>query len=241
MTTFVLVPGMWLGAWAWREVTTRLRAAGHDVFPLTLTGVADRAHVGGPDTDLDTHAADVVALIETEELTGVVLVGHSYAGSVVTLAADRIPERLAAVVYVDAGPLPNGTSLLDTHDDEARAGILAGLGDGARVAPRQWDPGADPTLLAGLSTDALAQLRRRSTGHPFASINQPLVVSDAAAKVPRALITCSFPLDQVHAMIEQGHPYFAGLATAEILSLPTGHWPMLSEPRRLADLLAGIG
>jgi len=104
MTTFVLVPGAWLGAWAWHDVTARLRAAGHDVYPLTLTGLADRAHTGGPDTDLDTHATDVTALIEAEELRDVVLVGHSYAGSVVTLAADRVPDRLRTVVYVDSCP-----------------------------------------------------------------------------------------------------------------------------------------
>jgi pimeloyl-ACP methyl ester carboxylesterase len=231
---------MWLGAWAWRDVTARLRAGGHEVHPLTLTGVADRAHAGGPGTNLDTHVTDVVALIETEELTDVVLAGHSYAGSVITLVADRVPDRLRRVVYVDCGPLPSGTSLLDTFDEQGRAGLRAGLGDGWLVPPRAWDAAADPVLLAGLSARTLAELERRCTGHPFASVDQPLAGTGAGTAVPRTLIASTFPLDQVQAMIAQGHPYFAGLATAEILALPTGHWPMLSEPDGLADLLAGV-
>src|SRR3954464_14085130 len=104
MTTYVLVPGMWIGAWAWRSVTERLRAGGHDVYPMTLTGVADRRHLGG--ADLDVHTTDITALIEVEDLTEVVLVGHSYGGYPVTAAADRIPGRIRHVVYVDSGPMP---------------------------------------------------------------------------------------------------------------------------------------
>jgi pimeloyl-ACP methyl ester carboxylesterase len=239
MTTFVLVPGMWIGAWAWRDVTTRLRTAGHDVYPLTLTGVADRHHVGGPATDLDTHATDITALVETEELTDVVLVGHSYGGFPSTMAADRIPKLLRRVVYVDGGPVPNGTSLLDTWGPEAKAAAIGQAGDGW-VAPRDWDPEQDPALLAGLSAQMLETLRRRSTAHPLASVDQPLEVSDAAATVPRTLISCTFPLDQIRQMMDQGHPFFAGLTTATLLALPTGHWPMFSEPAALADLLAPI-
>ena len=104
MTTFVLVPGMWLGAWAWRDVTARLRAAGHDVYPLTLTGLADRRHLGGPQVDLDTHTTDITALIEAEELTDVVLAGHSYGGSPVTVAVDRIPDRIRAATASSVSP-----------------------------------------------------------------------------------------------------------------------------------------
>src|SRR5947207_2879163 len=147
MTTFVLVPGMWLGAWAWRDVTARLRAAGHDVYPLTLTGLADRRHLGGPQVDLDTHTTDITALIEAEELTDVVLAGHSYGGYPVTGAGD---------------------------------------------------------------------------------------------KVPRVLVASTFPVDEVRALIAQGHPWFAGLGDARLIGVPTGHWPMLSEPAALADALGAL-
>jgi len=119
--------------------------------------------------------------------------------------------------------------------------MRAQVGDGWLIPPRDWDADQEPDLMAGLSARALALLGRRATGHPFASFAQPLVVSDAAATVPRALVACTFTLDQVRAMTEQGHPYFAGVAGAKVLGLPTGHWPMLSEPVRLAALLDGIG
>src|SRR5690242_3646906 len=156
MSTYLLVPGMWIGAWAWREVTAGLRAAGHDVYPLTLTGVADRSHLLGPDVDLDTHVADIVRLIEVEDLHDVVLAGHSYGGLPVSTAAVRMRDRIKTVVYVDSGPLPVGTSqIMVLGDTAARA-------DDA-VLPPPWNPVTEPTLLAGLDDKALALLRTRST------------------------------------------------------------------------------
>src|SRR2546430_5086139 len=180
MTTYVLVPGMWIGAWAWRSVTARLRADGHDVYPLTLTGVADRRHIGGPDTDLDTHTTDIPALIEVEELTDVVLVGHSYGGFPVTAAADRIPDRIRHVVYVDSGPLPSGSSMLDSHEPGMRAAMEA-LVSGADVAPPTW-ASLDPAQRAGLSPSVFAELDRRAPPHPDASIRQPPAPARARGK-----------------------------------------------------------
>lgn len=231
MATFVLVPGMWMGAWAWRDVTRTLRAAGHEVYPLTLTGLADRAHLAGPSVDLDTHIEDIVRLIEAEDLHDVVLVGHSYGGLPVSAAALRLTDRLATVVYVDSGPLPEGTTQLSlTGDDDP-------VPTGDSVPPRAWDPDADPVNLAGLDATALALLRARSTPHPLNSVNAPLGRRATAVDVPTALVACVFDLDQVRTMAEQGHPFFAGLAGAEVVGLPTGHWPMLSEPAALAGLL----
>jgi len=234
MSTFVLVPGMWLGAWAWRDVTAALSAAGHDVFPLTLTGVADRAHLAGPGVDLDTHTEDIVRLIEAEDLRDVVLVGHSYAGLPVTAAAERVPGRLARVVYVDSGPLPAGTTQLSLATPEEQAAVSGDL-----VTPRNWGPAGDPTL-AGLDGNALDLLRRRSTPHPAGSVTQPLRRTGALSAVPTALVACLFPVAQVREMVAAGHPFFAELGDAEIVGLPTGHWPMLSEPVALAEALARL-
>src|SRR4051812_25815531 len=123
MTNIVLVPGSWLGAWAWRDVTTQLRARGHAVHELTLTGFGDRAHLAGPETSFDTHVTDVVSHLEVEELDDVVLVGHSYAGAVVTAAAARHPQRIGRLVYL-AGVVPgSGAPLIDQMPPEAAAGI----------------------------------------------------------------------------------------------------------------------
>src|SRR5687768_12643354 len=112
MTQFVLVPGAWLGGWAWRDVAERLRRAGHDAYPVTLTGLGERVHLARPEVDLEMHIADVTNLVEFEDLADVVLVGHSYAGLVVEGVADRIPDRVAKVVYLDTGPMPDGWSML---------------------------------------------------------------------------------------------------------------------------------
>src|SRR4026208_634372 len=101
MTTFVLVPGAWIGARAWQDLAADLRGRGHLVYPLSLTGLAERAHLGRPDTTLDTHIEDVITLMEFEDLSAVVLVGHSYAGAVITGVADRAATRLKALVYCD--------------------------------------------------------------------------------------------------------------------------------------------
>jgi pimeloyl-ACP methyl ester carboxylesterase len=230
MTTYLLVPGMWIGAWAWREVTADLRAAGHDVYPLTLTGVADRSHLLGPEVDLDTHVADIMRLIEVEDLHDVVLVGHSYGGLPVSTAAARMRDRIKTVVYVDSGPLPIGTSQMMVLGDTA-----ASAGDA--VLPPPWDPATEPTLLAGLDDRALALLRARSTAHPLASVTQPVTERATSADVPTVLIACTFPMDQIEQMMAAGHPFFAGLTQARIIPIDTGHWPMLSQPKALTAAL----
>src|SRR5918996_3185681 len=123
MSVYVLVGGGWLGGWCWQEVARRLREEGHDVYPVTLTGLGERVHLASPQVDLETHIADVVNLIEYEDLHDVVLLGHSYAGLVVTGAADRIPERISQLVYLDTGPIPNGTALIETFPTEGRSHI----------------------------------------------------------------------------------------------------------------------
>jgi pimeloyl-ACP methyl ester carboxylesterase len=233
MTTYVLVPGLWLGGWVWHDVTAALRRGGHEVFPLTLTGVADRSHLLGPGVDLDLHTEDIVRLVEVEDLRDVVLVGHSYGGMPVSAAALRLRERIARVVYVDSGPLPEGTS------QQSMSGPPVGTGDG--VPPRDWDAGTDPVLLAGLDEAALTLLRTRSTPHPRASVEQPLGARATSEDLPTTLVSCTFPEDEIKELRAAGHPFFAGLTEAEVVMLPTGHWPMLSEPAALARILEQRG
>ncbi len=114
MATYALVGGGWLGGWCWQRVARRLREERHDAYPVTLTGLGDRMHLASPQVDLETHITDVINLIEFEDLRDVVLVGHSYAGVVVTGVADRVPNRISQVVYLDTGPLPDGTAIIET-------------------------------------------------------------------------------------------------------------------------------
>src|SRR5919206_4961978 len=120
MSAYVLIGGAWLGGWCWQPVARGLRDHRHDAYPVTLTGLGERKQLARPEIDLETHITDVVNLIEFEDLRDVMLLGHSYAGIVVTGTADRIPERIAQLAYLDSGPAPDGVSFLDTQPPEIR-------------------------------------------------------------------------------------------------------------------------
>ena len=242
MTTYLLVAGAWLGGWAWAPVTRRLRDFGHDVYPVTLTGLGERAHLAGPDVDLDTHITDVVNTLEYDDLHEVVLVGHSYAGIVVTGAADRAPARIAQVVYLDSGPAPNGAAYLDLSPPEAREQIERQVTGGWRLPMPFWaELQQGGASLDGLGDAERARMRAPATDQPFGTYTQPLRLTDPAREaLPKLLVSSSFPLDQVRQLIAGGHPWFKELAGPEwrFLELPTGHWAMFSRPGDLADLLA---
>ena len=122
MATFVIVHGAWSGGHAWRWVRPRLRAAGHEVFTPALTGLGERSHLASAQVDLDTHIQDVLGVLEFEDLDQVVLVGHSSGGMVITGVADRAPQRLAQLVYLDAEVPADGQSEFDLLPLEERAG-----------------------------------------------------------------------------------------------------------------------
>jgi pimeloyl-ACP methyl ester carboxylesterase len=248
MTTYVLVGGAWLGGWAWQPVARQLRSQGHDVYPVTLTGLGDRSHLATPETDLETYRTDVVNLLEFEDLHDVVLVGHSYAGIVVTGVADRIPERIALLAYLDAGPSPDGAAFIDSQPPEARE-LLERLvdrdGDGWRLPLPAWEEleGVMGASLKGLGPTERARMRAHAAAQPFRTWTQPLSLGNPArGGLAKLLISCSIPLAQVREMAAAGHPWFAELVGPEwsFLELPTGHWPMFSVPGPLASLLDGL-
>ena len=138
MATFVLVHGAWHGGWCWKRVRKALTALGHEVFTPTLTGLAERSHLSSPSIDLNTHIDDVANLIRWEGLEDVVLVGHSYGGCVIGGVADRMADRIATLVYLDAIVLEDGQSLYDTlppEDRQAQVAAIEATGDGWRVSP----------------------------------------------------------------------------------------------------------
>ena len=246
MTTYVLVGGAWLGGWCWKPVARRLRDAGHDAYPATLTGLGEREHLASPGVDLETHITDVVNLMEYEDLHDVVLLGHSYAGLVVTGAADRVPERVSKLVYLDTAPLPDGTSLIETFPPEVRErvqGQVEGLGEGWRwpMPPREELAGFGS--LEGVDEVLLGLLYARGTPQPFGTYTRPLRLTNPAREtLPKLGIVCSFPLAQVREMMASGHPLAGELSGPNwrFAELPTGHWPMFSRPEDLAELLLDL-
>jgi pimeloyl-ACP methyl ester carboxylesterase len=248
MATYVLVAGAWLGAWAWDPVTRQLREQGHDVHPVTLTGLGERSAQAGPEVDLDTYIADVINLMEDEGLRDVILVGHSYAGHVITGVADRAPERIALLAYLDAGPSPDGAAFMDLQSPAARElleRLVEEAGGGWRIPLPSWEEieGVMGASLEGLGQDERTHMRTHATAQPLRTWTQPLSLRNPAREeLSKLLITTSLPLAQVRQMIAAGHPWFAALAGPQwsFRELPTGHWPMFSVPDELAALLGGL-
>lgn len=247
----VLVPGACLGGWAWREVAARLHEAGHEVFAITLTGLGERVHLARADVDLETHVADVVNVLDFNALEDVLLVGHSYAGAVVTVVADRRPERLNAVVYLDASPLPDGMAIADAQPAEQRERqrrAVEELGDGWRwpVPDRETLAAGEFGSAAGLNDEHFQLIAERATAQPYATMTSPVRLAHPRPPgVRRAAIFCTaggVDLARLRGLIDDGDPRAALFADAdwELRELPSGHWPMFSAPGPLAGLLHRI-
>jgi pimeloyl-ACP methyl ester carboxylesterase len=199
MAAFVLVHGAWAGGWAWKRVTPLLRAQEHDVFTPTLTGLGERVHLASPAVNLDTHIQDIVNVLLYEDLKNVVLVGHSYGGMVITGALDKVPERLAHLVYLDAEVPRDGESEFDVSGPEFRdemeqsartfgAGWKASFGD-AEAFETFFGP-----WLPDVETRRWCAAKLASNGQPIETFRQPVRLSNAAADaVPRTFIRC--PVD----------------------------------------------
>lgn len=241
MATYVLVPGAWLGGWVWQSVARRLRARGHEVYPVTLTGVGKRVHLARPEVDLETHIADVVNLMEAEELSDVVLVGHSYAGIVVTGVADRAGDRLAQLVYLDSAPFEDGAAYLDVSPHETREATrrtVAEHGDGWRLPFPPLAELGQQASLSGLDGDARRQMTDHAVAHPFRTYTQPLHLTrstETDVAYRHVLIAC----EDMRALIATGMPRFQGFIPPAWRreDLETGHWPMVSAPDDLTALL----
>jgi pimeloyl-ACP methyl ester carboxylesterase len=236
---------MWLGGWAWRAVAEHLRAAGHTVYPVTLTGLGDRVHLGGPQVNLDTQITDVVNLLHYEDLHDVVLAGHSFAANVITGVANQTPERLARLVYVDTWPLPDGVAQIDLNSPEGRQAQeqqVATAGGGWRLPLPPWEELDQGNELAGLGEAERRLMRERAVGQPFGTVTQPVRLSPAWKALPRTAIWCSLTNAEVQEMMAAYPAVTSTLAEPgwQFVELPTGHWPMFSRPRELAELLASL-
>lgn len=241
-TTYVLVPGFWLGAWVWRPVADALEERGHAVHAVDLTGMGERAHLATPETDLTTHIDDVVHLLEEQDLRDVVLVGHSYGALVTTGAADRVPERVAHLVYIDSGPLPTGTAQDDFEGPEARAAeeeLVRTHGGGWQLPAPPWAVLA--AEVPGVDHTAVAALVEGSRPQPWRTATQPVALTGAWERLPRTGVLSSFSLEQLQQMAPHA-PVFAHMADGDwtYVELPTWHWPMVSRPTDLATVLASV-
>ncbi|MGW7463500.1 alpha/beta hydrolase [Streptomyces xantholiticus] len=245
MTAFVLVPGTFTGGWVWQEVAARLRESGAEVHPVTLTGMDDRRHLAGPDTDLETHVDDVVRMIDEVAAPQVVIVGHDYGIHPVLGAADRRPERITRVVHLDAGIPQDGEPAAQLVTDQAVPDRLSGPADSDddwRIQPPALDGWQRWGSTAGVPEDALALLSDRAAPQPRATLTQPLRLSGAASELPSTGVLCTAngsSIAIVQASVGLGDPRLKALTDPRVtfFELATGHWPMLSAPAELAEVL----
>ncbi len=234
MATFVLVHGGWAGGWSWKFVTPALRAAGHDVYPLTLTGLGERAHLLSPSIDLHTHIRDVTATIEYEDLNNVILVGHSYGCAVVAGVLGAMPRRLARVIYIDAGVPEAGQCCADMLGPAVRDFILT------RTDIEFSEP---PTAaqLARISSrhpsdpphEGIVWSASKMTKQPLATMRTPLPVGDLHAEtVPRTFIHCT-----QSAASGGTAEKLRALDGWRVRALDADHLPMATCPDKLAAVL----
>jgi pimeloyl-ACP methyl ester carboxylesterase len=228
--TYVLVHGEWSGGWIWEKIAPVIRRAGHPVFTPTLTGLGELYHLGSPSTGLDTHIQDVVALLEHEDLDGVVLAGHGYAGMIVSAVAECLPDRLSHLIYLDGYCPRNGESMAELAGPEAREILEQNAlaeGEGWRVAP------PDPELLGIDDETDRRWIESRLAAHPQKCFHDPVRLEAAnVTGLPRSFVYCNDP-------IFPGMPRLAARARREnwrFQVLATGHFPHVTAPSQVSDL-----
>ena len=221
MATFVLVHGAWHGGWCWRDVAAALRADGHVVHTPTLSGVAERAHLAAH-VDLSTHTTELAQLLAFEDLHDAVLVGHSYAGVVITGAAARAGTRLSRLVYLDAFIVDAGQSMFDVLRPERRAVYEASIRDGLIPSPA-------PEVFGITDPAQAAWARERLTPQPLRTWTEPLA---GAPALPASYIRCT------EGVLVKSFEGFAARFEGEVVEIATGHDAMITTPADLAALLA---
>jgi pimeloyl-ACP methyl ester carboxylesterase len=228
--TYVLVHGAWHGGWCWIKLTRLLTDAANIVYTPTLTGLGERAHLARPEIDLDTHVQDVVAVLETEELRNVVLVGHSYGGMVISGAAARAEKRVSRLVYLDAFVPDAGQSvfsLLPPERAEAMRKAADAGGDGWRI------PALPPERLGVTSQRDTEWLSRHLVPQPLRTFDQ-LAPAAAPAKLAKTFVYCSKPaigaFDRYAELLRDDRKW-------RFHDVKTGHDAMVTAPGEIAKIL----
>jgi pimeloyl-ACP methyl ester carboxylesterase len=225
-TPIVLVPGFWLGAWAWDEVADALRADGHDVTAITLPGLesadADRSSI-----TLSDHV-DAISDAVTAAGSPVVLAVHSASGFSGYAVSDRMPERIAAMVYVDSAP---GKGALDPDFADTEK-------------PLVWEDVAEEENLDGLSDEQVETFRQRAVPVPGGVLRETIeLTNDARRDIPSTIIATGFTSEQYKDAAKEGYSFIAGVPELRNLTwidLPTSHWPMWSRPKETAAIIGDV-
>ena len=235
MTTYVFVHGAWHGGWCWQRLTERLVGNGHRLFAPSLSGLADRAHALTRQTNLSTHIADIAELLRYESLRDVVLVGHSYGGMIITAVADRMPERLRSVVYLDAAFPDTGQSALDLMAPERRQAVVAGV----RERGFGWLSPPFPAAEFGLTEPLdVAWVNARLTPQPYACLIEPLWLTGQHRKVPKKVYVLA--TNNQKSAFRPVYERLLGDSGWITLTVASGHDAMIERPDEVATILAAL-
>jgi pimeloyl-ACP methyl ester carboxylesterase len=226
-----LIPGAWLGAWAWKKVVPLFEEAGHEAYPVTLTGMGDRVHLASREVGMETATQDVLNVIEYNDLDNFVLVGHSFAGKVAAAVADRAHERVKRVIYLDSfrpkkvrtpqgsgdpaeefGPLPPGSFTVPLTEK-----IVDQIGSDVKGRNRRW-------------------MMSKATPWPIKLATDPITLSPNVDHVKNAYVFCTLTGDPVDEIIAGKW----GKLDGPYKVIETGHWPMITKPRELVDDLLAL-
>lgn len=228
--TFVLVPGAWCGAWCWKPVCERLAAAGHDVHPLTLTGLGERVHLASDTVGLETHIADMINAIRYNELEEVILVVHSVGGMVAAAVVDRIPERLAHVVFVDAMLPVSGECVMDLVSPEESARVAA-IRQSSHVLPV-------PESVHFATEGMMHWFTSLMTPQPIRPFFEPVILEHPLGNgVPITYITCC---PRCVPGVERAADRARAIPFSRVIEVTAGHNIQLSRPDFVADVLLDI-
>ncbi|WP_150307634.1 alpha/beta fold hydrolase [Planctomonas psychrotolerans] len=231
-STVILIAGHWLGAWAWDDVLEHLHAADIRAISMTLPGLDgdDRGRAARTLDDQTAAILDVLARVVVAPDQPATIVAHSGANAPVSLILDRHPELVHRVVWVDSGPTAPGSAFAPDLPDEVEELPLP-----------SFDVLAQQASLEGLSAEVLDRFRARAVPEPGPVLRQAVELTNEARRTVRTtLVCCSIPSAQVLELARGGHPLFAevaNLAHLDVSDLPTGHWPMWSRPRDLAEII----
>jgi pimeloyl-ACP methyl ester carboxylesterase len=237
MTTFVLIHGACIGGWCWRWVAAELREAGCAVYTPTVTGHGDRVHLARPDIDLETHIEDIVNVLHYEDLTGIVLVGWSYGGMLVAGAADRAPERIAHVIYLDSDVPRDGDTSAPPSQHAERFTLARTHGDGWRVPPAVTKL---PAILEELPNEQKRWIAARLTPHFVTTWTQPIRLMGAGDAIPTTYIRCTIGHDPTDEDTQRQDTRIRSEPKWRYRELAACHYAPWTAPRAVADLLIEV-
>jgi pimeloyl-ACP methyl ester carboxylesterase len=230
-STFLVAHGAWSAGWAWKKMHPLMAAAGHRLITPTYTGLGEREHLANPSIDLETHILDMLGVIRFEQLSDFILIGHSYGGMVATGVADRVPERIKKLVYLDAFVPKDGQALIDLMPAETRQRMRAGVaaGDGWRAPPNPPPPDT--------SADDVKWIQALRMPQPFKCFETPLRLRNGDSKLSRTYVYCQLKT------ADDTFRQFAERAKRErwdYREIDASHSPHVTAPDALTSLLSAI-